>query len=206
MAGHVVYLRSTCTRCGGGIEFDANYQGDVAMCPHCGVQTPLLASPPTISPIPDQNHQGRDLTTKECPFCGTLLRKAATKCKHCGGMVSIKGEDIPRTTPCKACGEINATISSCCTHCGQAWPCLPGDCPGCRSSDFDILVEQSPSQFILLPLSPAGVIASVVGSIFQSAIDKALPNRRFMRCRICGGDFLPSKGLATEFFKSLPLR
>jgi hypothetical protein len=201
----VNYITTACTHCGGGIEFDADYLGEMATCPHCEERTPLLAGcikpdpeplPPPVLPAP---------TTKTCPFCAAVLQKAAVRCSYCRGMVVVGGEEVPPVGPCKACGRDVAALSQFCVHCGQSWPCLYFTCPGCRRSDFDIQVEQGSSTFVLLPCSLAGVFAYAVGSLFEHAIDRAIPGRRFLHCRVCGGEFLPGAGLPEEFFKFLPL-
>jgi hypothetical protein len=200
----IIYMVAACTHCGGNIEFDADYLGEMVTCPHCGTITLLLAAyrkqePERLPPVAPPR------ATKTCPFCAAVLQKAAAKCSHCSGMVMIWGEEVPAIERCKACGENVPILSQICVHCGQSWPCLPFTCPGCRRSDFDIKVEQGASTLVLLPCSLAGMLAYALGSLFESAIDRAIPGRRFLHCRTCGGEFLPAEGLKEEFFKSLPL-
>ena len=40
----LTYFKTECTHCGGAIEFDAGYLGEMATCPHCGGRTLLLAA------------------------------------------------------------------------------------------------------------------------------------------------------------------
>lgn len=46
------YLKCSCASCHGHLEFPAHALGITTTCPHCGVETKLVAPAPTVEPAP----------------------------------------------------------------------------------------------------------------------------------------------------------
>lgn len=160
------FLKMSCPFCSGGIEFPTHGEGSVIPCPHCGKDIVLACEAP---PLPKQSQPPPPLPAQLLPSQSQCIPP-----------------EMPSVRPCKACGQIVAVFSEFCVHCGQGWPGLYVKCPQCKHSDFDICQDEGPT--VLVPANP---FIYMLGSLFQNAVESALPRESYMVCKICGAAFVP---------------
>jgi len=200
-----------CTYCGQRFLISNRCLGDHLPCFHCGEITKLdeprqklhLVEPPTPAQI-DFKVLALTRHLEKHSLVGRLkhVRDAAKKALSSFSIaLATEGapsqqtaheappqpapRELPKVVECKACGEVVAVLSEVCVHCGQSWPGLPFPCPRCNQSDFDIRVPQGP-----LLLVPANPLVYALGSLFQSAVESAFPDKWWMECRRCGYKFV----------------
>lgn len=71
-----------CPNCGQELSAENSDRGQVFPCPQCGQNVQV----PNAFKLPEKKRQVmiRSSSQRECPFCGELIQKTATKCRYCG--------------------------------------------------------------------------------------------------------------------------
>ena len=88
------FLKCDCSNCGQPIEFEAAHAGELASCPHCSMETQLLAG------------EGQATVTAkcDCDYCGGGIEfdasefseeNSAVPCPHCGQETKLKIQTEP---------------------------------------------------------------------------------------------------------------
>lgn len=92
--GEAVYVKMTCPKCGGSVEFPEESEGTTVLCPHCGKDLFLYrgvrAVGATAAPAPKPK-SAEKMFYSTCNFCGEYI----------GFPESMTGE----TVMCQACGR-----------------------------------------------------------------------------------------------------
>lgn len=72
----------SCPNCGQELSAENDLRGEIVQCPQCGESVKI----PNVFKLPEKKRQIsiRSSSQRECPFCGELIQKSATKCRYCG--------------------------------------------------------------------------------------------------------------------------
>lgn len=83
-----------CPNCGQELSAELSDRGNVFPCPQCGENVQV----PNAFKLPEKKRQVsiRSSSQRECPFCGELIQKSATKCRYCGEWLTGKNR-APRS-------------------------------------------------------------------------------------------------------------
>jgi Double zinc ribbon len=90
----------------------------LVLSPLVGIIVALVLNPRTASDQPIER------THTKCPACKELVRKDASKCKHCGE--NLTPQQIPLATAgplmvlCPECGKRNMKYATKCSYCREA--------------------------------------------------------------------------------------
>lgn len=91
------FLKGECSHCGQPIEFEADHAGDVASCPHCGLETQLL----------ECGGQAPAMAKCKCDYCDGGIEfdagefseeNSVVTCPHCGEKTTLRIEKKPPVT------------------------------------------------------------------------------------------------------------
>jgi len=186
-----------CLHCGAKLVFHQDCVGLSFPCEECGKETMLFRPSPPLSlvePITTGQRYFRGMTDRELSEMRTDAESQNIQEPPRIPLppYTSSGGEMPGVMPCKGCGGMVATKSERCGSCGQLWPGLHFRCPRCQESQFHIGEEENQSSVgVWLPAGLVGTIAYALGSLFQHAIDRGCPGKRFLRCDLCGYDFEP---------------
>lgn len=98
-----------CPKCNNALVVDESGSGRLVNCPHCKnqIKIPTLADamdiPSAVPPLPISSASSQE---KACPFCGENILLVATKCKHCGSMLTSSQSE--QKAPTKPAGFVDA--------------------------------------------------------------------------------------------------
>jgi DNA-directed RNA polymerase subunit RPC12/RpoP len=83
-----------CPNCGQELSADQSDRGQVFPCPQCGESVQV----PNAFKLPEKKKSVtiRSSSQRQCPFCGELIQKTATKCRYCGEWITGKNR-APRS-------------------------------------------------------------------------------------------------------------
>ena len=83
-----------CPNCGQELSAENSDRGNVFPCPQCGENIQV----PNVLKLPEKKRRVaiRSSSQRECPFCGQLIQKSATKCRYCGEWLTGKNR-APRS-------------------------------------------------------------------------------------------------------------